>query len=148
MFALLGSLVGFLSSLAPDLFRFMRDQKDKAHELTILDKQMEMIKLGHATRMEEIQSASDSKEVEVLYRYADKTGVSWVDGFSGTVRPLLTYAFFALYAWIKICAFWVLSDHGQSSLTASIQIWSMEDQTIFSAIISFWFGQRAFKRKG
>jgi hypothetical protein len=151
MFALLGSLVGFISSLAPDIFSLIRDKKDKAHELQILDRQMELTKLGRSTRLEEIQITADAKEAEFIYQYTQKSGVSWIDGFAGSVRPFLTYAFFALYAWVKFCAYLVMrgsSDLANDDIILSIvRLWSEQDETIFAAIISFWFGSRAFRKK-
>jgi hypothetical protein len=156
MFALLGSLVGFISSLAPDIFGIIRDKKDKAHELQILDRQMELTKLGHTTRMEEIQTVSEMREAEYIYKYADRSGVMWIDGFAGSVRPFLTYAFFALYAWVKLSAFLVMRDQLAVSdvgvpidevLFSIVKLWSEQDETIFAAIISFWFGSRAFRKK-
>jgi hypothetical protein len=148
MFALLGSMVGFFSSFAPDILNIFRDKKDKEHELKILRMQAELTKLGHNTKMEEIMTVAESREMEYIYKYADKSGVLWVDAFAGTVRPFLTYAFFALYAWIKVCAFLVLDAHNHNIILSAVQLWSAEDETIFAAIISFWFGSRVFRKKG
>ena len=60
----------------------------------------------------------------------------------------LTYAFFALYAWIKVCAFLVLDAYNHNIILSAVQLWSAEDETIFAAIISFWFGSRVFRKKG
>lgn len=155
MFALLGSLVGFISSLAPDIFGIIRDKKDKAHELQILDRQMELTRLGHTSRMEEIQTISEMKEGEFLYKYADHSGVTWIDGFAGSVRPFLTYAFFALYAWVKFSAFMVMREQlaaggiipADDVVFSLVKLWTEQDETIFAAIISFWFGSRAFRKK-
>jgi len=148
MFALLGSVVGFLGALAPDLFGIFKDKKDKSHELEILDRQIDLIKANHSTRMEEIYVESEGKQAERLYDFANHSGVHWVDAFSGTVRPFLTYSFFALYAWIKVSAFMLINSQNHDVILSAVQLWSAEDETIFSAIISFWFGSRAFRRKG
>ena len=156
MFALLGSLVGFISSLAPDIFGLLRDKKDKAHELQILDRQMELTKLGHATRMEEIHIASNGKEYEHIYKFAERSGIAWVDGFASSVRPFITYSFFALYAWVKFSAFTVIRDQLRANnldvpvddvLFSIARLWNEQDEIIFAAIISFWFGTRMFRRK-
>lgn len=157
MFALLGSLVGFISSLVPDILGMLRDKKDKSHELQILDRQMELTKLGYTTRMEEIQIASEGREAEHIYKFAEKSGIAWVDGFASSVRPFLTYSFFALYAWVKFSAFMLMRDQLAVSdvgmpvddiLLSIVRLWNEQDETIFAAIISFWFGSRAFRRKG
>jgi len=147
MFALLGSLVGFLSSLLPDVFSMLKDRKDKEHELAILNKQMEFMEKGHHNRIAEINATADANDSQYIYQFAAKSGNSAIDALTTSVRPVLSYAFFSLYAWIKIAAFSLLYRHSNDVATSVIQIWGQEDQTIFCAIISFWFGHRAFKRK-
>ena len=147
MFALLGSLVGFLSSLAPDIFSMLRDRKDKEHELAILDRQMAFMEKGHHNRIAEINAVADANDSQYIYQFAAKSGNSTINALSTSVRPVLSYAFFMLYAWIKISAFLLLYRHHHDVAVSLIQIWGEEDQTIFCAIISFWFGHRAFKRK-
>jgi hypothetical protein len=147
MFALLGSLVGFLSSLAPDIFSMFRDRKDKEHELAILDRQMAFMEKGHHNRIAEINARADANESQYIYQFAAKSGNSAIDALATSVRPVLSYAFFSLYAWIKISAFLLLFQHHHDFAISAIQVWSDEDMTIFTAIISFWFGHRALKRK-
>jgi len=47
MLTLLGSLLGFISSAFPDLLKIWQDKQDRKHELQILDRQMEQMRLGH-----------------------------------------------------------------------------------------------------
>ena len=59
------------------------------------------------------------------------------------MRPVLAYAFFLLYASVK----WLQLSILNFDLDAAAHIlWSGEDQAIFSGIISFYFGQRAFRK--
>jgi len=55
------------------------------------------------------------------------------------VRPIITYSFFALYAWVKVVM-----------IIDKAQIWTDFDAAIFSTVIAFWFGarsaQKAFKK--
>ena len=101
MLTLIGSLLGFVSSLFPDLLKLFRERQDRQHELAILDRQMEMMRSGHQQRLEEIQVQADIAESQALYKSAVPTGVKWVDALAGTVRPVITYAFFALFAAVK-----------------------------------------------
>jgi hypothetical protein len=147
MFALLGSLIGFASSLLPDVFSMFRDRKDKAHELAILDKQMEFMEKGHHNRIAEINAMADANESPHIYKFAAKSGNSKIDALTTSVRPVLSYAFFSLYAYMKIASSLILYRYNNDIALSIVQVWSVEDQTIFSAIIAFWFGHRAFKRK-
>jgi len=107
MLTLLGSLLGFISS-AFDLLRLWQDHQDRKHELAILDRQMEQMRLGHTQRLEEIAVEADIAESKALYRHDSRpSGVKWVDGLRASVRPVITYAFFLLFTTVKTAALYV-----------------------------------------
>lgn len=147
MLTLIGSLLGFVSSLFPDLLKIFRERQDRQHELAILDRQMEMMRSGHQQRLEEIQVQADIAESQALYKSAVPTGVKWVDALAGTVRPVITYAFFALFAAVKGSALYVLiAVEGMLLAQALPQIWDPETQALFAAVMSFWFGARSLAK--
>lgn len=135
MVTLLGSLLGFLGALFPELMKLWRERMDKVHELAILDRQMELQKAGHDQRMEAIGAWADIAEMKEVYAHYT-THIPWVDALNGTVRPVLAYAFFLLYAYVK----W------QQAVHTPWQIWQEDDRAIFAGIISFYFGQRAMQK--
>lgn len=139
MITLLGALLGFISSLCPEILKIFQDRKDKAHELAIMQLQIERESKGYANRLEAIQIQALAKESEALYR-TYKTGIEWVDALNGSVRPVLAYAFFALYASIKLCQFSMIYD-------TPWRLWTEEDGAIFAGIISFYFGSRAMQKR-
>lgn len=149
MLTLLGSLLGFVGSLVPEIFKYVRDRSDQSHELAILDRQVDMMKLRHAQNLEELEMIGETEAMKVLYKYPPKMGVRWVDALSGSVRPVITYAFFLLYIGLKIVQIYGLwkglSLKGWEFLVE--KIWHEEDQILFAAVVSFWFGQRALIRK-
>jgi len=148
MLTLLGSLLGFISSAFPDLLRLWQDHQDRKHELAILDRQMEQMRLGHTQRLEEIAVEADIAESKALYRHDSRpSGVKWVDGLRASVRPVITYAFFLLFTTVKTAALYVLiTDQGLTVVQALPQIWDPETQALFAAVMSFWFGQRALAK--
>ena len=144
MITLLATIAGFITSLIPEIIRFFKDRLDKAHELQIMDKQIRFSKLGSGRSPEEIQMNRDVVEHLSLYS-TYKTGIDWVDALNGTVRPVLAYSFFAMYAAIKIIQYNYITK--TALLVEYIDvIWSIDDQAIFASIVSFYFGQRAFAR--
>ncbi|MEZ5690504.1 MAG: hypothetical protein R3D71_02425 [Rickettsiales bacterium] len=136
MITLLGSLLGFISAAFPDLLKLFRDAQDRKHELKILEMQMAQQAQGHTNRLEEIHVEADIAESRALYRTYN-TGIKWVDALNGTVRPVIAYSFFILYAVVKMMQF---------SADLPWLLWSEEDQAIFAGIISFYFGQRAMSK--
>jgi hypothetical protein len=147
MLTLLGSLLGFVTSAVPDLLGLFRDWQDRKHELAILDRQMEQMKLGHQQRLEEIEVQADIAESKALYQHDAKVDVKWVDALRGTVRPVITYAFFLLFATVKGSALYILiAVEGLLVAEALPRIWDPESQALFAAVMSFWFGSRALTK--
>jgi UDP-N-acetylglucosamine enolpyruvyl transferase len=144
MLTLLGSLLGFISSLVPQFLKIWQDRQDRKQELAIIDRQMEQARLGHQQRLEEINVQADISQSQALYQHDSQLkGSSWVESLRASVRPLITYAFFALFATIKISALYVLIvDQGWSLTTAMPEIWDEETQALFAAVLGFWFGAR------
>ena len=145
MIALFGSILGIFGSLIPNLLKLWQDKKDKAHEIAILNIQIERERLGHVQRLEEISTTADIEETKALYQSMKPTGVHWVDALNATVRPLITYAFFALYAWVKIPLI-MKGTSGDIYSPFYMVIWSEMDVAIFCTIITFWFGNRTFSK--
>jgi hypothetical protein len=133
MITLLGSLLGFIGAAFPDFLKLFKEKADRKHELAILQLQLEQQKQGHSNRLEEIYVEADIAESKALYKTYN-TGIRWVDALNGTVRPVVAYCFFLLYASVKIMHF---------SADLPWLLWTEEDQAIFAGIISFYFGQRA-----
>lgn len=167
MIALLSAFVGFLSSAAPEFLKLFEGAQDRAHEITLLKLQMEYDEkrlaaqkeggdAGRALRLQEIQAGADSAEAQWLNSRPgsgdNKTGISWVDALAGSVRPVLTYAFFLLYVTVKCCQFHLLVSPGLPWVTplggaqALVALWTEEDIAVFSAVMGFWFGNRTLQK--
>ncbi|MEW8420137.1 MAG: hypothetical protein AB2669_08300 [Candidatus Thiodiazotropha endolucinida] len=147
MLTLLGSLLGFLSSAFPDVLKLWRDRADRKHELAILDRQMEAQRQGHSQRLAEIEVQADIIESKALYAHASQpSGVLWVEALRASVRPVITYAFFILFATVKIAALLQLLEQEVGFTDGLIAIWDAETQALFAAVMSFWFGQRALQK--
>jgi hypothetical protein len=131
MITLIGSLLGFISAMFPDLLKLFRDSQDRKHELKILELQMQQQAQGHTNRLEEIQVNADIAESRAL---------------NGTVRPVIAYSFFALYALMKLLSYAALPEHGTSLEVIYQTLWTADDEAIFAGIISFYFGQRAMAK--
>lgn len=135
MISLLGALLGFLGSLLPDIMKLVKDRSDKVHELAIMDRQLQQALQLQAGQLKAIDTMADVAESSILHQ-SFHSNVPWVEALNGSVRPVLAYAFFLLYAVVKMLQVqhmpWLL--------------WTDEDQAIFSGIISFYFGQRAMQK--
>jgi hypothetical protein len=145
MLTLLGSILGFLGSAFPQILKLFQEAQDRRHELAILDRQMELQKLGHSQRLEEIRVEGDIQQSLALYRHdRQPAGYKWVEALRASVRPILTYAFFLLFAAVKIAGLHTMVTVDGIALAVALPlIWDAETQALFAAVMAFWFGQRA-----
>ena len=66
-----------------------------------------------------------------------------VEGLQASVRPVITYAFFAVFAVIKIATLTsLIGGQGVQLVDALRLVWDEETQALFAAVMSFWFGSR------
>lgn len=144
MITLLASIAGFITSIIPELIKFLKDRSDKKHELEIFDRQIKYNLESRDRIIEEISYDRELAARNILYSTYN-TGINWVDALNGTVRPILAYSFFLMYFWVKFIQYKYLTDN--NALYEYLHIlWDVDDQAIFAGIISFYFGQRGFKK--
>ncbi len=144
MITLLASIAGFISSIIPEIIKYFKDINDKKHELDILEKQIEYSKIERAGSLEEIHVSRDILEHASLYS-TYTTEIKWVDMLNGSVRPILAYSFFLMYLWVKYLQYKAIS--ASAHLVEHLDIiWNVDDQAIFAGIISFYYGQRTFRK--
>lgn len=144
MITLLGSLIGFISSLFPELIKLFRNYQDHKHEVQVLQIQVEREKYTSEARLAEIQAKADFQEVKVLHS-TDRPGSKWVESFSATVRPVIAYGMFGLYAGIKLIAILKLPDN--APVFMYLELWNEEDAGILAGILSYYFGNRAMQKR-
>lgn len=169
MLALLGTALGFFTSVVPDIMGMWRENKDRQHELEIMDRQIDQMKLGHEQRLEEIETEADIAESKAIYSHdkALQAQGGWVTKLSASVRPVITYWFFAIFASAKTVAIVIaaveafvvyqamrsvgadvvtsLAQVSEGFYAAQKAIWDQETMALFAAVMSFWFGQRTMK---
>ena len=146
MLSLLGSLLGFGTSFLPKVMDYFQDRADKVQELKLRKLEIEAQAAGHLQRLEQLNVDADIREVEALHRNDVNTGVGWIDGLRGSVRPVITYAFFALFCFVEVSAYLALVAKGVNSTDALAIVWDQETRALFAAVMSFWFGNRAIEK--
>ena len=122
MLSLLGSLLGFGTSFLPKVMDYFQDRTDKAHELAVMEVQIRQQKELASQKLEMVSVEADVREIEALQKSMQPTGVPFVDGLRGSVRPVI------------------------SGLDAVNAVWDEDTKALFAAVIAFWFGGRAINR--
>lgn len=144
MVTLFASIAGFVSSIIPEVIKYFKDLKDKKHELDLFEKQIKFNRLKSKNALDEIRISGDIIEQASLYK-TYQTNIKWVDSLNGSVRPVLAYSFFMMYVGVKYMQYTALRNSALIIEYVDI-IWSVDDQAIFAGIISFYYGQRTFRK--
>lgn len=152
MLSLLGALVGLLGAGLPRLIGYFETKQNHAAELAMLnaqgDLQLKLAETGHMAKMAEMNVTADvTTDLAAFAASMRPSGVAWVDGLNALVRPILTLAFFGLYASVKVATYVVLMHDGGSTADIIVSLWGNEDWSIWAAVVCFWFGSRAFGKE-
>jgi hypothetical protein len=135
---LIGGAMGGIARLVPEVMKWLDKKDERKHEVRMLEKQIEADKLQHEMRIAEVKTEGnfnlDLESMKALVAgiqgQGTPTGIKWVDALSSSVRPIVTYLVFSLYAWAKMTG----------------TVITPEDNAIFWAVFNFWFMGRVFEK--
>lgn len=149
---LLGGVFGGLLRLAPELFKLFDKKNERAHELRMLEAEMDFAKLKGEIAMRQadvqLQTAELHAMVAAIQEQSEtaKAAGSWVAALSALVRPTVTYMFLSLYAAVKVAAYLIAIEQGGDWKEVLTTMWGSDDLAVFNMIISFWFVGRVYER--
>ena len=145
MLTLISSVLGFGTSFLPKVLGYFEEKRDQAHELEMMDKQLEQqIQLGNQ-KMQMMNIDADIRETETLHKeHASITRKSsqWVINLSSSVRPVMTYLLF-----IEFLILTFMLAFGAIDNQMYMMVWNEPTQSVWAAVVCFWYGQRSFNRK-
>ena len=146
MITLLGSLLGFGTSFLPEVLNYFKANQAHKHELERAQLEMDLMSKRAELKLSIMDKEADIKETEGLYRHDSIDAGGFINALRGSVRPVITYCFFALFVAIKVTALFALLDMGHEIGRALSLIWDDATAGLFAAIMSFWFGNRAVSK--
>jgi hypothetical protein len=146
MITLLGSLLGFGTSFLPEVLNYFKANQAHKHELERAQLEMDLMSKRAELKLSIMDKEADIKETEGLYRHDSIDAGGFINALRGSVRPVITYCFFALFVAIKVTALLALLDTGHEIGRALSLIWDDATAGLFAAIMSFWFGNRAVSK--
>ena len=153
MITLLGSLLGFGTSFLPEVLNYFKRGQEQKHELQRMKMEIELMAKRSEFKIQELDKEAEIKEAEGLYKHDSVDAGGFINALRGRVRPIITYAFFGLFVAIKVTALISLMSLPEMQLNMALSmIWDDQTAGLFSAIMAFWFGNRAvskyYKTKG
>ena len=148
MLSILGSLLGFASSAVPAITDSFARKQDNKHELDKMKMMAELRSAGYDHDLKAYEAMCADKEHDRLIQHdiAINQSSGIIAGLQKSVRPVITYAFFILFATIEIVLLMEALEKGTDFAEAIQLLWDDETKAIFAAIISFWFGSRAIDK--
>ena len=144
---LLGSLLGFGTSFLPEVLNYFKAGQEHKHKLEQMQLEADLMAKRSELKLQELDAQAAIKETEGLYKHDNIDAGGFVNGLRGSVRPVITYAFFALFVAVKVSAMMALREESGMDLADALTvIWDDNTAGLFAAIMSFWFGNRAVSK--
>ena len=147
MISLLGTLLGFGTSIVPEVLGYFKQQQANKQELAMLEAKAKYAAQLSELRVKELDAQAEIEETKGLYEH-DRS----IDA-GGFVNALTTAPsgsmpmFFIAFASVKgVMIYAMIENQNIDWVTAVESAWDDETQAIFSAIIAFWFGNRAMSK--
>ena len=148
MLSLLGTLLGFGTSIIPEILGYFKQSQANKQELSMLEAKAKYASALSDLKLKELDAQAEIEETKGLYahdRSIDAGG--FINGLRGSVRPVITYLFFIMFMCVKgTMIYAMIVNLNMSWNVALVQAWDGETAAIFSAVISFWFGNRAMSK--
>ena len=145
MLSIIGTLIGFGTSIVPEVLGYFKQQQANKQELAMLEARAKYASKMSELKIQELDFEAEIAETKGLYEH-DRSldSGTFVNALRGSVRPVITYAFFILFSTVKgVTLYTMVSAEGMDLTAGMLAIWDDETLAIFSAIIAFWFGNRA-----
>ena len=146
MITLLGSLLGFGSSFLPEVLNFFKAGQEHKQKMESMKLEMELMSKRSELQLNMLDKQADIKETEGLYKHDSIDAGGFVNGLRGSVRPVITYAFFGLFVAVQVVIMVKVMAEGGDWASAVTLMWTPETSGLFAAIMSFWFGNRAVSK--
>lgn len=145
MIALLGSLLGFGTSFLPQVLGFFQQRQDHKNKLEEMRLMGELKAQGVDLELRILDKRAEIEETKAIYNYANPSR-GFAAALAATVRPVITYMFFALFMATKWVIMVKVMNEGGDWMDAVDLMFDPETEALFAAIISFWFGNRAVSK--
>lgn len=148
MLALLSPFFGIIGSLLPSIVRIFERKQEIKYELDLAK-----LKIDAAERQADLQFNVEMVKASAVERQSlldhDKSldGGVFINTLRASIRPVITYTFFALFVAVKVAAAYVMLASGQSVSEMLKAVWDVETMSLFSTIIAFWFGSRVMEKQ-
>lgn len=161
----LSGVAGGVMRLVPEVMGFFDRKNERAHEATMMDKEIQILDKNLGAEMHKSDNKVDEKAitgiVEALKGQAEMVkaviGIpGWIGKFLGgtvgflsaMVRPVVTYWMFTLYSMVKVYNMQYMKEVTEAAWSEVLTTnWTQFDQDMLAMILMFWFVGRVYDRR-
>ncbi len=149
---LLGGVFGGVLRLAPEVFKIFDKKNERAHELKMIEAEMEFAKIRGEIAMRQVEATMTMAEMDTMaeaFKEQSRTAQAagkFVSAISALVRPGVTYLFVGLYAAVKVASYLIAIQQGGEWKSMLVTLWGTDDMAVLNMILSFWFVGRVYER--
>jgi len=149
---LLGSVLGGLFRLAPELIKQFDRVNERGHELKMFQLQTELEKQRGALQIEEKyvdHSNLQLQAIQTAFQEQAQTASKsypWVAALSALVRPVVTYVLFGMYVLVKLVIILYALTNNADWVAVLKSNWTLEDFAMLNMILTFWFVGRSIEK--
>jgi len=153
-----GSILGGLFRLAPEMLKWLDKKNERAHELAMFDRQCQLEKERGAQRLQEIGAQRDmAVDTGVLDAFKGaidqqarmvEDAKGWVASLSASVRPVVTYWVLFLWSFIHAWFAWTAYVGGAAPIEVFKTMMTADFAALVAGTINYWFLDRTLKQRG
>jgi hypothetical protein len=149
---LLGSLLGGVFRIVPEVMKLWDAKNEREHELKMLGKEMEFAQIKGEISMREQETVLMGKELDAMSVALREQGETarasgqFIAAISAAVRPLVTYWFVVLYSVVKLASILMAIDAGAEWKEVLVSSWTEDDMALLMMVLTFWFVGRVWDR--
>ncbi len=154
----LGSLIGGLLRLAPEVLKWLDRKSEREHELAMFERQVDLEKTRGQIRLDEIGAQrSMAVDTGVLDAFSAainqqaemaKAAGGWAVKASAGVRPIITYWVWALYSAAFLLLLWITWQVNRDPAQLVKLVLTADFMALLGAITNYWFLDRTLKARG
>lgn len=154
----LGSLIGGLFRLAPELLKFLDRKNERLHELKMFEQQCQLEQMRGSQKLQEIGAVHNmAVDVGVLDAFKSaveqqtemaKAAGGWVASLSASVRPVVTYWILGIWSFVHLWFAWMGYRVGMDPTGVFNLIMSADFAALVAGTLNYWFLDRTLKQRG
>lgn len=154
----LGSLIGGAFRLAPEVLKWLDRKNERAHELAMFERQVDLEKTRGEIKLQEIGAQRDmSVDTGVLSAFKSaidqqsemvKAAGGRVAALSASVRPVATYWILLVWSIAHVGLAWTSMSAGAAPADVFRAVLSPDFVALVSGTLNYWFLDRTLRSRG